>query len=322
MPNHNSTPLVSVITPTYNRPEYLQIALRSAIQQTYQNIEIIVSDNCSEQNPQEIINSFADSRIRFFRNTQNLGMFQNTMGAAQKAQGKYIAFLLDDDVWEPDFLAKLVPNLEANPDLALAFCDHYVINGDGSINYTLTEEYSQAFHRANLSEGIYQPFIKQALVDGAVSSATASVIRRDVVEWSKIPAEVGGSWDIFINYLCCHSGLGAYFVPEKLTNYREHENTDTQQSGKSNYQSKIKKAEADLFCYQQLLKDTNLREFHDFFQQKKNHISTTLGIGLMRAKKPEVARPYFWRSLREKFSLRTLVALILSFFPPSLASRF
>ena len=98
--NPKNQPLVSIITPTYNRPEYLKAALTSAVQQTYQNIEIIVSDNCSPENPQPLIESFKDSRIRFFRNQSNLGMFANTMNAFKKAQGKYVACLLDDDIWE------------------------------------------------------------------------------------------------------------------------------------------------------------------------------------------------------------------------------
>ena len=54
----NLQPLVSVIIPTYNRLEYLKEAINSAIKQTYQNIEIIVCDNCSSQNPQFLVESF------------------------------------------------------------------------------------------------------------------------------------------------------------------------------------------------------------------------------------------------------------------------
>ncbi|PMB10264.1 glycosyl transferase, partial [Fischerella thermalis CCMEE 5328] len=71
--SQSQTPLVSIITPTYNRPDYLKQALKSAISQTYQNIEIIVSDNCSPENPQAIVESFNDPRIRFSRNETNLG---------------------------------------------------------------------------------------------------------------------------------------------------------------------------------------------------------------------------------------------------------
>ncbi len=320
--NQQNQPLVSIITPTYNRPEYLKAALTSAVQQTYQNIEIIVSDNCSPENPQPIIESFKDSRIRFFRNESNLGMFANTMNAFKKAEGKYVACLLDDDIWEKDFLAKLVPALEANSNLALAFCDHHVIKADGRIDAAATKECSRFYQRENLKEGIYQPFHKLALVDRAVSSATAAVIRREIVDWDSISPEVGGSWDVYLNYLCCRSGLGAYYFPEKLTRYREHEQTETMQSGKRNFQGKIRKAKADLFCYEQFMKDDQLKELFPYFQKKWGEVNTNLGIGLMRSENSTEARTRFLDSLKRHFSLRTIVALILSFTPPKIAAKF
>ncbi|MEA5597610.1 glycosyltransferase family 2 protein [Rivularia sp. UHCC 0363] len=315
-------PLISVITPTYNRPEYLRAALTSAVQQTYQNIEIIVSDNCSPENPQAIVESFQDSRIRFFRNQSNLGMFANTMNAFKQARGKYVASLLDDDMWEKDFLAKLVPALEANSDLALAFCDHYIIKGDGTIDIAATNRCSHFYKRANLEEGIYQPFCELGLIDRSVSSATAAVIRREIIDWDSIPEEVGGSWDIYLNYLCCRSGNGAYYYPAKLTKYREHELTDTMLSGRRNFQAKIRKAKADLFCYEQFMKDERLKELFPSFQKQWSHVSTTIGIGLMRGENLREARIRFWHSLRQCFSLRTIAALIVSFIPPKIAAKF
>lgn len=317
-----STPLVSVITPTYNRPDYLQEALTSAVRQTYRHIEIIVSDNCSPENPQAIIESFGDPRIRFCRNQTNIGMFGNTIQALKMARGKYVASLLDDDVWEEDFLAKLVPPLEANPNVVLAFCDHHIIDAKGDINAEMTQECSQFYKRSHLPEGIYQPFYRLALVDRAVSTATAAVMRRDAIDWNAIPAEVGGSWDIYLNYLFCRSGLGAYFYPEKLTRYRVHDQTDTMLSGKRDPQAKIRKAQADMFCYEQFLADERFREFKPYFQQQLAHVRTTLGIGLMRNKQLKAARPYFWRSLKESLQLRTLAGLMLSFTPPAIASKF
>ncbi|MBD2250510.1 glycosyltransferase family 2 protein [Nostoc parmelioides] len=319
---NSSTPLVSVITPTYNRPNYLQAALTSAVRQTYSHIEIIVCDNCSPQNPQAIVDSFDDSRIRFFRNSSNMGMFANTMKAFQMARGKYIACLLDDDMWEEDFLEKLVPPLEANPNLALAFCDHYIIDANGNIDDALTEEYSRSYKRVDLPEGIYQPFYRMGLVDRSVSTATAAVMRRDAIAWDAIPAEVGGSWDIYLNYLFCRSGLGAYFYPEKLTRYRVHEQTETMLSGKRDAQAKIRKAQADMFCYEQFMADERLQELKPYFQQQWAHVSTTLGIGFMRSKQMKLARSYFWRSLKQSLKLRTMAGLMLSFTPPMIASRF
>ena len=153
-------PLVSVIIPTYNRSSYLREAIKSAVQQNYKNIEILVSDNCSSENPQAIVESFQDSRIKFWRNETNIGMFANAINTFKKAQGKYVASLNDDDVWNEDFLEKLVPHLEANPDLTLAFCDHYIINASGEIDAPTTERNTRYWKRNQLKEGIHQPFSK------------------------------------------------------------------------------------------------------------------------------------------------------------------
>jgi glycosyltransferase involved in cell wall biosynthesis len=318
-------PLVSVITPTYNRPAYLKEALSSAVRQTYQNIEIVVSDNCSPQNIQALVESFGDSRIRFSRNETNLGMIANTLKAFKMAKGKYVACLLDDDMWEEDYLAKLVPLLEANSNLALAFCDHYIMKANGEIDYAASENCSRDFKRAYLKEGVYQPFWKIGLVDGSIATAMATVIRRDIIDWDSIPHEVGGSWDVYLTYLCGCSGLGAYYYPEKLTRYREHEQTETMLNGSRNrkdVQVKIGKSLADVFCYEQFMKDERLQEFKPYFQQRWAHINTTVGVAFLRAEKIDQARSYFWRSLKQNFNLRAVAALLLSFSPAWLASRF
>jgi glycosyltransferase involved in cell wall biosynthesis len=321
--NTNTTnPLVSVITPTYNRPEYLKEALTSAVRQKYKNIEIIVSDNCSPQNIQEIIDSFGDSRIRYSRNETNLGMFPNTIKTFKMAQGKYVACLLDDDMWEEEFLEKLVPILEANPNLALAFSDHYIMDAKSEINLAASNHCSRFYKRAYLKEGIYQPFYKLGLIDKAVPTAMSAVIRRNIIDWDRIPQEVGPSWDIYLTYLCCNSGLGAYYYPERLTRYREHELTATMLSGRRNVKSKISKAEAELYCYEQFMKDEALKELQPYFQQQWAHVSTTLGVGLMRAENINQARYHFWRSLQQKFSFRTIAALLLSLTPPKIAAKF
>jgi glycosyltransferase involved in cell wall biosynthesis len=315
-------PLVSVITPTYNRPKYLTEALKSAVKQTYQNLEIIVSDNCSTENTQAIVESFQDPRIKFWRQPTNIGMFANQMHAFKMAQGKYVASLHDDDIWKEDFLEKLVLPLEANPNLALAFCDHYVMRADSTIDDVATEKNSHFYKRANLKEGIYQPFYQLSLIDRAVSTATAAVIRRDAVDWDSFPPEVGVSWDIYLNYLTCRSGNGAYYYPGKLTCYREHEQTDTMTSGSRDAQAKIRKAKADIFCLERFMEDKRLQDIKPYFEKQWGYISTTLGIGLMRTEQLKDARPYFIRSLRQKFSLRTSVALLLSLSPSKIAAKF
>lgn len=317
--NSYQQPLVSVITPTYNRPEYLKQALTSAVNQTYRNIEIIVSDNCSPQDPQAIVESFNDTRIRYYRNSSNLGMLVNTIQTFKYARGKYVASLLDDDMWEPDFLAKLVPILEENSDLALAFCDHYMMNAAGEIDMAATEKSTHAYKRHNLQEGIYQPFALHALINQSACPAIAAVVRKEIVNWDEFTNEIAGMWDVYLAYICCRDGKGAYYYPERLTRYREHEQTDTMQSGSRNAEAKIRKARSEIFCYGRFLQDQSLAEFHPYFKQKWLHAHTTLGIGLMRIQQVKQARTYFWQALtQQKFNLRTLAALGLSYLPQKL----
>jgi glycosyltransferase involved in cell wall biosynthesis len=315
-------PLVSVIIPTYNRADYLKQAIASAVKQTYQNIEIIVSDNCSPENPQSIVASFGDSRIRFWRQQQNVGMLANQLHAFKMAKGKYIASLHDDDMWNEDFLAKLVPALEENPESIIAFCDHYIIDKYGSINHVGTEENTRNYKRNKLAKGIHQSLCKIGLVDKSIPTAAACLIRNGLIDWDSIPSEVGGMWDLYLTYLCCISGYSAYYYPERLTRYRAHELTDTMLSGSRDVQAKIRKAKSEMFCYKVFMQDTRLQEFKAYFQQQWLAANTTLGIGLLRIQQSTAARPYFFQALSEqKFNLRTITALTLSFTPRVLANK-
>ncbi|WP_353933120.1 glycosyltransferase family 2 protein [Okeanomitos corallinicola TIOX110] len=317
-----SEPLVSVIIPTYNRPEYLKQAIYSAVNQTYQNLEIIVSDNCSSTNPQHLIESFADPRIKFWQHPENVGMLKNQMNAFQMARGKYVASLHDDDMWSQNFLAKLIPHLEANSNLILAFSDQYIIDSKGKIDASTTEEFSRFYKRNQLASGVYEDFQKIGLVDKSIPTASACVIRNGLIDWDGVPSEVGGMWDLYITYLCCITGYGLYYDSEKLTYYRNHEQTDTNMSGRRNIKTKIRNAKSAIFCYQIFMNNPQIRKFHPHFRKLWLEAHTTLGIGLMRDQKNLDARSLFWQALQEqKFNLRTLAALLLSFIPTKLTNK-
>jgi glycosyltransferase involved in cell wall biosynthesis len=315
-------PLVSVIIPTYNRPEYLKQALASAIKQSYKNLEIIVSDNFSTEKTQDIVESFCDTRIRYWRQPENIGMFANQMHAFKMAQGKYVASLHDDDIWNEDFVTKLVPILEENLDLILAFCDQYIIDANGAIDYVGTEENTRGFKRDKLAKGVHQNFCQIGLVDKSIPTAASCLIRNDFVDWDSIPPEVGGMWDLYLTYICCISGHKAYYYPERLTRYRAHEQTDTMLSGSRNAQAKIRKAQNEIFCYKRFMEDAMLKEFKPYFRQKWLEANTTLAIGLMRTEQVAEARSYLWCAINEqKLNLRTIAALTLSFAPQRLANE-
>ncbi|MEM1252510.1 MAG: glycosyltransferase family 2 protein [Cyanobacteria bacterium P01_H01_bin.21] len=320
METHRSkSPLISVIIPTYNRPDYLREAIASVINQTYTNLEIIVSDDCSTQNPKGLIESFHDPRLRLRRNSKNLGVGLNSTYGFIGSKGKYVASLNDDDKWDPHFLERLVQPLEQNSDLVLAFCDYYVIDDISSINWTATKKQTKREKRHKLREGIYQPFWEIGLVDQAVFTASASLIRRDAVCWDKL-FEAGVFWDYYIAYLACRAGGGAYYCPERLAYYRMHAQSENMVSGSRNIQAKIRKGKAATFCHQQFMEDENLQSYRSYFQREWAHASTTLGIGFLRLGQLEDARFHLHRALQHRaLSLRTLVALGASYLPQSMA---
>lgn len=108
-------PKVSVIIPTYNRARHLQRAIRSVLDQTFQDFEIIVVDDASIDDTPDIIKAFQDPRMRYFRHQSNRKEAGSRNTGVQNSVGKYIAFLDDDDTWLPQKLALQVNLLDISP---------------------------------------------------------------------------------------------------------------------------------------------------------------------------------------------------------------
>lgn len=117
-------PLVSVLIPTFNRRRYLPQALTSALRQSYRNLQIIVI-NDGGQDISDIISSFEDSRIILINRKQNRGKAFSLNEALTKAEGKYIAYLDDDDLYYPNHIEILVDALENQTDCRVAYSDLY-----------------------------------------------------------------------------------------------------------------------------------------------------------------------------------------------------
>lgn len=107
--------LVSIIMPSYDTAKYIDKAIDSVLKQTYTNWELIIVDDCSPDNTDDIVKPYlSDERIKYYKNEKNSGAAMSRNRALREAKGKWIAFLDSDDLWMPDKLEKQIRFMERN----------------------------------------------------------------------------------------------------------------------------------------------------------------------------------------------------------------
>ena len=117
-----TVPLVSIALPVYNGEKWLEQAISTLIKQSYENVEIIIADDCSSDNSQKICEQYASkySQITFIKNETNLGAQDNFQKILHLCSGKYIIYASQDDYWDENFISYLVEKLESNNSAVLA----------------------------------------------------------------------------------------------------------------------------------------------------------------------------------------------------------
>jgi glycosyltransferase involved in cell wall biosynthesis len=133
--------IVSIGLPVYQGENYLEKALDSLLNQTFTDLEIIISDNASSDRTQEICLEYAakDSRVHYYHNEENLGAAVNYNRVFQLSSGKYFKWAAHDDVCAPEYLEKCVEILDHNPDVVLVYPKAYLIDEAGKQLKVYTE---------------------------------------------------------------------------------------------------------------------------------------------------------------------------------------
>ena len=130
----NKFPLVTIGIPTFNRADrYLKEALESAIKQTYPNLEIVVSDNCSSDDTETIIKAFKDPRIRYFKQDSNIGPNNNFNFCLKQARGYYFLLLNDDDFIDNDFIDVCMKAADYRLDLGMMRTGTRIVDSENNI---------------------------------------------------------------------------------------------------------------------------------------------------------------------------------------------
>ena len=106
--------LVSVIMPSWNTGKFIAESIQSVIDQTYKNWELLIVDDCSTDNTDQVVASFNDDRIRYLKNKKNSGAALTRNKAIREARGEWIAFLDSDDLWFPKKLERQIKFMKKN----------------------------------------------------------------------------------------------------------------------------------------------------------------------------------------------------------------
>jgi glycosyltransferase involved in cell wall biosynthesis len=208
-----SDPLVSVVIAAYNAEAFISDTLKSLQAQTYQNFEVIIVDDGSQDRTAEIVKSFNDDRIQLIQQ-QNSGVPTSRNLAIQHSSGKYIAPIDADDIWYPERLAKHVQCLEAaDSSVGLVYSWSVYLNEKGEIKG-------------------YSPFGQLGAVEGNVlamlvfynflDNACSTTFRReclDRVGYYNPEFETCEDWDL---YLRIAERYQFRIVPEYLIGYRQY----------------------------------------------------------------------------------------------------
>ncbi|CAM4334080.1 glycosyltransferase family 2 protein [Bacillus albus] len=203
--------LISIIIPTYNAERFILNTINSIKEQTYENWEIIVIDDCSSDNTLQIVKGqqAIDKRIRIIKLKNNSGAAIARNTGINSAKGKYVAFLDSDDLWLPEKLEKQFAFMQEN-DIAFSFTSYQIINQDG----TSTDKFVHVPEKIH-----YNGLLKNTIIGcltvmidieklGKIQMPNIRT-RQDTATWLKILKQ----------------GHYAYGLDEVLSKYRKVENS-------------------------------------------------------------------------------------------------
>lgn len=210
----NAAPRLSVGLPVYNGEDYLAESVEALLGQTYEDFELIISDNASTDGTVDICRRYAkeDSRIRYFRQPRNTGCNPNHNFVIEQARGELFKMAADDDLYARDLLKRCVDALDEFPQFVLAHSWSVLVDGSGAV--TNLVEYPVATYSPRAPERF-----RSMLFDGW-GDDDGGVIRTRVLRQIAPYDSYHFADRVFLTELGLHGPF--YQVPERLWFRRQH----------------------------------------------------------------------------------------------------
>jgi glycosyltransferase involved in cell wall biosynthesis len=258
-PTVTHAPTVSVVVPNYNHAKYLPQRMESILRQTYSDFEIIILDDASSDDSLAVIQNYLHiPEVRFVPNTRNSGTtFAQWNKGVELARGKYVWIAESDDFAEPDLLKKLVPILDKNPEVGIAYGQSRMVDQNGmevmdTLARILEPLDRQRWNSSFVANGI-EECRRYLLWLNTIPNASAVVFRKKtflVAGRADLSFKLTGDWFMWVKMLLIsdlgfHSGFVNSFRQHRGT-VREREGWDVLQKEKVRIQLEIlKKTDLD-----------------------------------------------------------------------------
>lgn len=216
-------PTFSIAIPAYNRPEYLVQAIRSALAQTTEDFEVIVSDDCSTDDLESVVASFHDSRLKYQRSKVRLGAARNHQTSVELSCGDYIVNLHSDDLLLPNYLDVAGAEL-ASREKAAAVYSSVAYLQNGTITGCQSVPRIRFADGSILSENLWLEKFHNV-------APTSCLFRRSAfnsVGGYRVTLRFAYDWDLYMRFMLI--GGGVVFSREVLSVYRRHEEQASQTS--------------------------------------------------------------------------------------------
>lgn len=166
----------SIVTPLYNKALYIEQTIKSVLSQTYTDFELIVINDSSTDNSQEIVESITDPRVQLFTKP-NGGVSAARNYGINKASGEVVCFLDADDIWEKNYLMELSQTIDAYPDCGF-FCGAYKLFIDKPTNIVGIHDYSKFDERERFEVDFFESSVKMF---GMLALTSAVSVKKDVL---------------------------------------------------------------------------------------------------------------------------------------------
>jgi len=215
-------PKVSVILTSYNHAKYIEDSIKSVLNQSFNNFELIIWDDCSTDNSWEIILGFNDPRIRPFRNEYNQSGDSVRRAIEEVAAGQYIAIHHSDDLWESSKLAKQVKFLDNNENYVAVFTYVKLIDETGMIFLDHDHPYYDIFDQSNRNR---HEWLRYFFFKGNALCMPSVLFRKSIFQYLN-PSYGLYQLPDFSDWvqLCL---LGEIFIlPDELTTFRIHKDEE------------------------------------------------------------------------------------------------